>query len=112
MIVKTKTGEIFGAFMSSALKYNSGYYGDRDTFLWRFTPNPTKYGWTEGCSDYFIFASTKNLQIGGGIGVGLWLDNELWNGRSQKCTTFNNEPLTQEDEEEFECVQVELYTCK
>lgn len=113
MIIKTKTGEIFGAFMTSTLKYNSGYYGDRDTFLWRFTPNPVKYAWTEGCSDYFIFASSKVLQVGGGgEGVGLSLDNELWHGKSQRCSAFNNEPLTEEEEGEFECVHVEIYTCK
>jgi hypothetical protein len=39
---------------------------------------------------------------------GLWLDNELWHGRSAKCTTFQNEPLHAYGAT-FDSVVVEVY---
>jgi hypothetical protein len=39
--------------------------------------------------------------------VALWLDKELWQGKSDRCETFDNEPLNGPDTH-FECVALEL----
>lgn len=53
-----------------------GYYGGRESFLWRFTPKPQKYGWEDGNPDYIMLVTNKQIQIGGGGGQGLWIDEE------------------------------------
>lgn len=51
------------------------------------------YTWT-GNNQFFINATREFLSMGGGGGnFGLWLDADLNHGRSQKCATFDNEPL-------------------
>lgn len=52
----------------------------------------------------------KALMIGGGSGCGLWLDDELDRGFTEKSDTFMNEPLNVE--KEFQCVQVEAFLLK
>ncbi|XP_047514622.1 nuclear receptor coactivator 7 isoform X3 [Pieris napi] len=64
-------------------------------------PFKTKFkywGWT-GDNMYFIRGSNDNISIGAGDGkFGLWLDGDLYLGRTQRCTTYGNEPLsTRED---------------
>ncbi|XP_049887379.1 oxidation resistance protein 1 isoform X3 [Pectinophora gossypiella] len=62
-------------------------------------PAPVKtkfkyWGWT-GENMYFIRGSNDNISIGAGDGkFGLWLDGDLYLGRTQRCTTYGNEPLT------------------
>ncbi|XP_053601716.1 TLD domain-containing protein 2 isoform X16 [Plodia interpunctella] len=52
------------------------------------------WGWT-GDNMYFIRGSADNISIGAGDGkFGLWLDGDLYLGRTQRCTTYGNEPLT------------------
>ncbi|XP_050553443.1 oxidation resistance protein 1 isoform X9 [Spodoptera frugiperda] len=64
-------------------------------------PLKTKFkywGWT-GDNMYFIRGSNDNISIGAGDGkFGLWLDGDLYLGRTQRCKTYGNEPLsTRED---------------
>ncbi|CAH2990193.1 unnamed protein product [Chilo suppressalis] len=60
-------------------------------------PVKTKFkywGWT-GENMYFIRGSSDNISIGAGDGrFGIWLDGDLYLGRTQRCTTYGNEPLT------------------
>ncbi|CAG9576001.1 unnamed protein product [Danaus chrysippus] len=60
-------------------------------------PVKTKFkywGWT-GDNMYFIRGSNDNISFGAGDGkFGLWLDGDLYLGRTQRCTTYGNEPLT------------------
>ncbi|CAH0698911.1 unnamed protein product [Spodoptera exigua] len=62
-------------------------------------PPPVKtkfkyWGWT-GDNMYFIRGSNDNISIGAGDGkFGLWLDGDLYLGRTQRCKTYGNEPLT------------------
>ena len=51
----------------------------------------------------------SGLQIGGGNGVALNVDNELLNGRTTSCSSFNNKPLTKTANEFFEVVAMEVY---
>jgi hypothetical protein len=40
--------------------------------------------------------------------IGLFL-NETWEGFSERCETFQNEPLNGETTTHFECINVEVY---
>jgi len=114
LLIHTMNDDIFGAFVTSPFETGHAlYYGSRDCFLWTFLPKPHKYGWNETHeTDYMILVTSKFLQIGGGVGIGLWLDQELYNGRTEKCSTFQNEPLTKEGNSEFLCKSFELFGLK
>lgn len=42
-------------------------------------------------------------------GVGLWLDEELFHGRTEPCQAFNNQPLTSNGSETFALACMEVY---
>jgi len=109
MILKTDQNEVFGAFVTEAWARQTGYFGDRDCFLWSLKPNAKKFGWYKGCTDYFMEVTSKKLLVGGGDGSGLELDDEFNNGVTQKCTSFQNDPLTKDGRHNFRCVAVEMY---
>jgi len=69
------------------------------------------YPWS-GRNNFFIKASYDALAIGAGGGhYGLWLDPDLNGGRTQKCDTFENLPLTAGpgDGGDFEIFQLEAW---
>lgn len=62
-----------------------------------------------GENDYSIFCQPEYLSVGGGDGhYGLWLDQGLNNGVSDTCTTFGNEPLSEEGTK-FDVLGVEIW---
>ena len=57
-----------------------------------------RFTWT-GDNLYFIKGNTDSLAFGAGEGsFGLWLDEDLYHGSTHKCKTFNNEPLTSQED--------------
>lgn len=54
----------------------------------------------------FMCGDPKNIIIGSGGGSALWLDENLSRGRSERCSTFDNEPLVEKGD--FICGNVEL----
>ncbi|CAM9097268.1 unnamed protein product [Lampetra planeri] len=63
--------------------------------------------WT-GENSYFVKGNTDSLQMGGGGHLGLWLDAELYRGSTTKCATFNNQPLS--DQQDFTIHSLEVWT--
>jgi hypothetical protein len=48
-------------------------------------------------NEFMIFCEPGFLSVGGGDGhYGLWLDDALEKGISDRCPTFGNEPLSDE----------------
>ncbi|PWA27507.1 hypothetical protein CCH79_00000342, partial [Gambusia affinis] len=108
LVVKDMDEQIFGAFSTHPFRVSEHFYGTGETFLYSFCPEIKVYRWT-GENSYFVKGNTDSLQMGGGGGhLGLWLDGELYRGTTTKCATFNNQPLsTQQD---FNIHSLEVWT--
>ncbi|XP_034017817.1 nuclear receptor coactivator 7 isoform X2 [Thalassophryne amazonica] len=98
LVIRDMDNQIFGAFSTHPFRVSEHCYGTGETFLYSFCPEIKVYRWT-GDNSYFVKGNTDSLQMGGGGGhLGLWLDAELYRGTTTKCATFNNQPLsTQQD---------------
>lgn len=112
LIIRSLENNIFGAFLADALQIKfSSYYGTGETFLFSIVPIPMHYRWSH-CNRYMLFVEQNQLACGGGgnTGYGLSIDDELLNGCSMRCATFENEPLNAGNEE-FQCSELEVIAC-
>ncbi|KAM6355602.1 nuclear receptor coactivator 7 isoform 3-T6 [Podargus strigoides] len=108
LVVKDMDNQIFGAYATHPFKFSDHYYGTGETFLYTFSPNFKVFKWS-GENTYFINGDTSSLELGGGGGrFGLWLDADLYHGRSNSCSTFNNDILSKK--EDFIIQDVEVWT--
>eukprot|EP00066_Takifugu_rubripes_P021113 XP_011610379.1 PREDICTED: nuclear receptor coactivator 7-like [Takifugu rubripes] len=108
LVIKDADNRIFGAFSTHPFRVSEHFYGTGETFLYSFCPEIKVYRWT-GENSYFVKGNTDSLQMGGGGGqLGLWLDAELYRGTTTKCATFNNQPLS--SQQDFNIHSVEVWT--
>ncbi|XP_052434125.1 oxidation resistance protein 1 isoform X3 [Carassius gibelio] len=108
MVIKDSDGQIFGALASEPFKVSEGFYGTGETFLFTFYPEFEAYKWT-GDNLFFIKGDMDSLAFGGGSGeFGLWLDGDLYHGRSHSCKTFGNPMLSMK--EDFFVQDIEIWS--
>uniref|UniRef100_A0A1A7Z6D4 Nuclear receptor coactivator 7 n=1 Tax=Iconisemion striatum TaxID=60296 RepID=A0A1A7Z6D4_9TELE len=108
LLIKDMGDQIFGAFSTHPFRVSEHFYGTGETFLFSFCPEIEVYRWT-GENSYFVKGNTDSLQMGGGGGhLGLWLDGELYRGTTTKCSTFNNQPLSLQ--QDFNIRSLEVWT--
>ncbi|XP_015714013.1 nuclear receptor coactivator 7 isoform X4 [Coturnix japonica] len=108
LVIKDMDNQIFGAYATHPFKFSDHYYGTGETFLYTFSPNFKVFKWS-GENTYFINGDMTSLELGGGGGrFGLWLDADLYHGRSNSCSTFNNDILSKK--EDFIIQDVEVWT--
>ncbi|KAJ8353796.1 hypothetical protein SKAU_G00213630 [Synaphobranchus kaupii] len=108
MVIKDSDGEIFGALASEPFKVSDCFYGTGETFLFSFYPDFAVFKWT-GDNMFFIKGDMDSLAFGGGGGeFGLWLDGDLYHGRSHSCKTFGNPMLSQK--EDFYVQDIEIWS--
>ncbi|XP_067014098.1 TLD domain-containing protein 2 isoform X7 [Anabrus simplex] len=94
MVIEDTEQNVFGALTSCSLKVSDHFYGTGESLLFRFTPEFQVFNWT-GDNMYFIKGNNESLAIGAGDGkFGLWLDGDLYQGRTEACDTYGNEPLS------------------
>ncbi|KAM8945266.1 nuclear receptor coactivator 7 [Pelodytes ibericus] len=107
LVVKDMDNQIFGAYATHPFRLSDHYYGTGETFLFTFNPDFKVYKWS-GDNSYFINGDITSLEVGGGGGrFGLWLDCDLYHGRSNACSTFNNDTLSKK--EDFIVQDVEVW---
>eukprot|EP01133_Synstelium_polycarpum_P017961 gene17961-21434_t len=86
---------VFGAYTADA--WNSEktvHYGSGETFLFKLRPEKKKYSWTRLNDDFMLSTKEAFISLGsGGKGVGLWVDEDLLYGSSNRSETFNNDVL-------------------
>ncbi|XP_041827377.1 nuclear receptor coactivator 7 isoform X2 [Melanotaenia boesemani] len=108
MVIKDALDEIFGAFLSHPLRPSETFYGTGETFLFMLHPRFKCFRWT-GENSFFIKGDLDCFAVGGGSGhFGLWVDENLYLGRSSPCYTFNNCCLAETDD--FRVMELEVWT--
>ncbi|XP_058232843.1 oxidation resistance protein 1a isoform X3 [Hemibagrus wyckioides] len=108
LVIKDSDGQVFGALASEPFKVSDGFYGTGETFLFSFYPQFEVYKWT-GDNMFFIKGDMDSLAFGGGSGeFGLWLDGDLYHGRSHSCKTFGNPMLSMK--EDFFVQDIEIWS--
>uniref|UniRef100_A0A4W4EBQ4 Oxidation resistance protein 1 n=1 Tax=Electrophorus electricus TaxID=8005 RepID=A0A4W4EBQ4_ELEEL len=108
LVIKDSDGQLFGALASEPFKVSEGFYGTGETFLFSFYPEFEVYKWT-GDNMFFIKGDMDSLAFGGGSGeFGLWLDGDLYHGRSHSCKTFGNPMLSMK--EDFFVQDIEIWS--
>ncbi|XBW34967.1 hypothetical protein QEN19_000532 [Hanseniaspora menglaensis] len=111
LIIQDMEDSIFGLFTNEPFHplSNHKFYGNGESFLWRIENsilNKGSYtfeGFPFQNENFFVIYSTnKMMQIGGGGtkngGAGIWIDDMLYNGGSNFCTTFNNPVMSKQGE--------------
>ncbi|XP_041842910.1 oxidation resistance protein 1a isoform X2 [Melanotaenia boesemani] len=107
LVIKDSDGQVFGALASEPFKVSDGFYGTGETFLFTFNPEFEVYKWT-GDNMFFMKGDMDSLAFGGGSGeFGLWLDGDLYHGRSHSCKTFGNPMLSKK--EDFYVQDIEIW---
>jgi len=107
LFVQDTNDHIFGALCSTTIHMSEHYYGTGETFLFSFHGQFRTYAWS-GENLYFARGSPEGLEFGSGDGhFGLYLDGDLYRGRTQPCLTYRNEPLT--ESQDFIVRAVELW---
>ncbi|XP_075874070.1 oxidation resistance protein 1 isoform X1 [Nelusetta ayraudi] len=107
VVIKDALDEVFGAFLSHSLKISETFYGTGETFLFMLHPRFKCFRWT-GENSFFIKGDLDSFAIGGGSGhFGLWVDENLYLGRSSPCHTFNNCCLSETDD--FRIMELEVW---
>ncbi|XKL62053.1 hypothetical protein PGB90_001886 [Kerria lacca] len=93
VVIQDTESNVFGTLTSCTLRVSDHFYGNGESLLFTFTPEFQVYNWT-GENLYFIKGNNESLSIGAGDGkFGIWLDGDLYQGRTEACNTYGNEPL-------------------
>ncbi|XP_063244570.1 GTPase-activating protein skywalker isoform X4 [Bacillus rossius redtenbacheri] len=126
LMIKTCSGEVFGAYCSSRwyernTKDEHGnrqaYFGTGETFLFSLYPERAKYPWVgidssqedpslKHAAELFMAADSKMITIGGGDGQAIWMDENIRFGKTDRCLTFNNPPLCNNGDFEIRVLEV------
>lgn len=98
IFIKDTKDAVFGAFLSYPLRPSDSFYGTGESFLFTFHPSFMQFKWS-GKNDYFVKGNVDSVSIGASEGhFGIWLDGDLYRGRSVCCQTYNNDPLASSDD--------------
>jgi len=110
--VMDEDGCIFGAFSTDYFRSETHYYGNGQTFLWKYTVDENGNGVfncfkATGSNHYYIISEKDYLAFGGGRGFGLHLSDHFTYGFTDNCETYNNEVLA--CTKDFKCINVEIW---
>lgn len=108
LVIRDSDNQVFGAILSHPIIPYHDFFGNGETILFKFVDRDLHVFPWSGNNSLFVKADLDSLAIGAGCGhFGLWIDGELLHGRTQRCATFENEPLT--SHEDFMIADVEVF---
>ncbi|XP_032219160.2 solute carrier family 22 member 15-like isoform X2 [Nematostella vectensis] len=108
LVIKDSQGYVFGVYSPVPLRVNPGFYGYGRSFFFTCKPEYKVYP-CSGKNEYYLNCNTDSLAFGCSDGLfGLWLDSELYRGRSTACETYNSDVLSAN--EDFICIGLEVWT--
>ncbi|EGG17208.1 TLDc domain-containing protein [Cavenderia fasciculata] len=112
MAIKDDRGQVFGAYTADPWNTEKKiHYGSGETFLFKINDhaNRNKFSWTRKNDDFMLSTKEAFVSMGsGGKGVGLWIDEDLFYGSSNRCATFDNEPLASTTD--FKIMELEVWS--
>ncbi|QQP37567.1 TBC/LysMassociated domain containing 2 [Caligus rogercresseyi] len=100
---------VFGVFLTAVPRQSEVFIGNGNS--WLFSADGEEgtlsvYSWT-GINEYFFKGDASHIMVGGGDGkFGLLIDGDLNKGRTDTCLTFNNQPLTTNQDFSIKCLEV------
>ncbi|PAV78735.1 hypothetical protein WR25_07425 [Diploscapter pachys] len=117
ILIRTSEGDIFGAFCSSPWserndrreRSKTKYFGTGESFVWRLDKKlgfPVIYFWAgrdaaaqqdDDIPQMFMTAGDKLMVIGSGSGDAIRISEELTQGMSRACKTFNSPALVEDE---------------
>ena len=106
LVVRDGGGAIFGAFCTEAWKVHARYVGTGESFVFTLAPEGMKYAWS-GENDYYMFGAADSLSVGGGSAHAIRLEEDLLQGSSGECETFQSPSLASENM--FRTSRIELW---
>ncbi|KAK7907831.1 hypothetical protein WMY93_016443 [Mugilogobius chulae] len=111
LVIKDMDHQIFGAFSTHPFRVTEHFYGTGETFLYSFCPEIKVYRWT-GENSYFVKGNIDSLQMEEGVGslVCGWMQN-CTGGTTTKCATFNNPPLSAQQDFNIHSLEDEELVC-
>jgi len=108
LVIEDTCDNVFGALVSCPIRQSDHFYGTGESFLFTVRPSWRLYSWA-GDNQLFVRGTSSDLVIGAGDGqFGIWLDSGLYQGRTQSCQTYRNEPLASQGD--FVVKSVECWT--
>ncbi|KAK3808271.1 MAG: TLDc domain-containing protein, partial [Benniella sp.] len=95
LAIKDTRNGVFGAFVNEELKTHLSYYGTGECSGKREKKKKLVQFWKwTAKNNYMVLAEPGFIGFGGGDGkFGLWIHSDLERGHSERCATFDNEPL-------------------
>jgi len=130
LVIRTTKKEVFGAYCSTSWaqrnqKDDKGlrmrYFGTGESFLFKFADGSsvTKYEWVkkddssddesddnDRAKELFMSGDNTMITVGGGGGTALYLDENLRFGQTERCETFENDPLCSERDFSINIIEV------
>lgn len=102
-------GNTFGAYVPVTLELKPGYFGTGETFLFRLENHQTVLRAKFPTMDnlFFLHCSSEGIGFGSDPHFGLFVNSELDSGSTYTCKTFDNQPLS--TQEEFGIKRIELW---
>jgi len=115
ILIKTDKGILIGAFISTSwtawtsnTKGNYSWSGDNTSFIFILSPRIKAFKASRANTNFFQ-PTAEGVSFGYGIDkkIGLHMDADLLSGSTNRCETYNNEPLVEGGI--FKIQQVEVY---
>jgi len=110
LLIRDAGGALFGAFTAEPWCPHAAHrsFGTGESFVFSCASQPRAvWRWNRGGARVFQTATHEALSLGGAPHFALWLDAELRNGTSGRCSTFDSPCLASSPE--FTVAQLEVW---